>query len=193
MRRASSASKRSAVRNQRRASRGPIARMTKGAITAGTMPSRTSLVANCALSAAMAMSQAATRPTPPPSAAPLTMAITASGTRRGAQHQLERARVGAVALLVVGRGALHPVEVGAGREALAGAGQHDGAHGGVLAQRLEGVRQVRDQRLVERVVELRPVQGDPGDRAVARDRTSASLIARLTSGTRRSASAGSAR
>jgi hypothetical protein len=111
-----------------------------------------------------------------------------------AQHQLERARVGAVLPLVVAGGALHPVQVGPGREALAGTRQHDRPHRLVLAQILEGLRQSGDQRLVERVVELRPVERHPRDRAVAAHEDDGILAhARLTSGTRRSASPGSAR
>ena len=49
--------------------------MTYGEITAGTSPSLTSLSENFADSTPIAISQHATRPTPPPYAAPLTRAI----------------------------------------------------------------------------------------------------------------------
>ena len=44
----------------------PMARTTKGLITAGISPSRTSVSAKDARSAASAISQALTSPTPPP-------------------------------------------------------------------------------------------------------------------------------
>ena len=48
----------------------PTAATKYGEITAGKMPKRASLTEKAALSAAMAMSQAQHRPTPPPKAAP---------------------------------------------------------------------------------------------------------------------------
>ena len=60
---------------KRRAWRRPIAATTYGEITAGTRPSLTSLSENFAASTPIAMSQQATRPTPPPYAEPFTRAM----------------------------------------------------------------------------------------------------------------------
>ncbi len=58
-----------------------MALTTYGLITAGISPRRTSERANIAVSAATAISQQATRPTPPPIAAPLTRAMVGWGSR----------------------------------------------------------------------------------------------------------------
>ena len=71
--------KRSPVTNKTRAWVSPILRITYGEMTAGAMPSFTSLKARRALSAAMTMSQTAIKPTPPPIAVPLTRATTGQG------------------------------------------------------------------------------------------------------------------
>ena len=60
-------------------SRGPIARSTYGEMTAGRMPSLTSASEKTVPSAAIAMSAAATSPTPPPIAAPCASATTGFG------------------------------------------------------------------------------------------------------------------
>src|SRR5262245_41071562 len=67
---ARAASKRIPVRNSSRAADGPIFGRTYGEITAGRMPSLVSVNPNTAASSAIAMSQMAARPAPPPSAAP---------------------------------------------------------------------------------------------------------------------------
>ena len=56
-----------------------MARITYGAMVAGIRPSLVSVRQNSAVSDATAMSQAATRPTPPANAAPWTRAITGLG------------------------------------------------------------------------------------------------------------------
>src|SRR5436190_22548446 len=71
----------SPVRKYSRALAAPIRATTNGLINAGTMPSFTSVNPNCAFSVAMLISHAATRPEPPPSAAPWTRAMTGLGQR----------------------------------------------------------------------------------------------------------------
>ena len=73
-RRASSAEMRSPVTNQARARDSPILCTRYGEMTAGMTPSRTSVVPKIAFSAATTTSHTATRPVPPPSAAPWTRA-----------------------------------------------------------------------------------------------------------------------
>jgi len=68
MRSATSAVKRSPVTKYRRAALVPIFARAKGEMTAGTIPSFTSLNANCADGSASTMSQHATSPQPPPRA-----------------------------------------------------------------------------------------------------------------------------
>ena len=80
MRAASAALIRSPVSISRRAWRGPIAASTYGPITAGIRPRRTSVVPKVACALATTMSQQATRPVPPPSAAPLTRATVGLGS-----------------------------------------------------------------------------------------------------------------
>ena len=87
----------------------------------------------------------------------------------GAQHRGEALGVGAVVGLARRGHAAHPVQVSAGGERLALAGQHDDAHAAVRAELLEGGVQLGDQRLVEGVVHLRPRHRDGGDGAVAGD------------------------
>ena len=76
---ARTASNRSPVRKSSRAADSPILLTTYGLMTAGMMPSRTSVNPKCVPSAATGMSQAATRPAPPPSAWPWTRATTGLG------------------------------------------------------------------------------------------------------------------
>ncbi|MCW0466506.1 hypothetical protein NB705_003579 [Xanthomonas sacchari] len=90
---ACSASKVSALANQRRAWRAPIAAITYGEITAGSRPSRLSLSAKRASVAATAMSQQATRPTAPPNAAPCTRATVGLGS--SSSRRISRARASA--------------------------------------------------------------------------------------------------
>jgi hypothetical protein len=79
------------------------------------------------------MSQAQASP-PPPSAAPCTRASVGFGHSAMRASMAAKRRVGEVVVLRGGRGALHPLQVGAGAEVLAGAGQHDGPHAGVAPE-----------------------------------------------------------
>ena len=78
--RARSAEKRAPVRNSSRAADGPTFATTNGEMTAGTMPSRTSVNPNDASRAAMTMSHTAARPDPPPRAAPCTQPTSGNGS-----------------------------------------------------------------------------------------------------------------
>src|SRR5699024_6992701 len=97
---------------------------------------------------------------------------TAQGrTRQGVEavHQRgELARIGQVALEIIFRHALHPVQVGAGGEALAFGAQHHHADvalvGGVVELGQVGV-ELGNQAIVEGVVHLGAVQCQPGDTA----------------------------
>src|SRR5690606_15233234 len=65
------------------------------------------------------------------------------------------------------RRGLGPAEAGAGAEvAVAGAGQHDGAHADGGRQLVERVGQAVPHLAVQRVAGVRPVDGDGGDAAV---------------------------
>ena len=75
----SSASKRSPVTKNRRAAPAPIFASTNGEMTAGMIPSRTSVKPNVASGAATTMSAHATSPEPPPSAKPCTRATSGAG------------------------------------------------------------------------------------------------------------------
>src|SRR5437867_365787 len=77
---ASAAPKVSPVQKRRRARAAPTRAITKGAIIAGAIPSRTSEKAKCASLEATTTSAAASRPTPPPRAGPLTRATTGRGS-----------------------------------------------------------------------------------------------------------------
>ena len=77
---ASAAPKVSPVQKRRRARAGPTRAITKGAIIAGAIPSRTSEKAKCASLEATTTSAAARSPTPPPRAGPLTRATTGRGS-----------------------------------------------------------------------------------------------------------------
>ena len=112
------------------------------------------------------MSQAATSPMPPPSAAPWTRAMVGLGISASVRSISARARASSQVLVdaVVG-GALHPVEVGAGAEALAAPGEHDDAH--LVVVGIEGDAgggQFGDQRVVEGIVPLGTVHPDRRDR-----------------------------
>src|SRR5438094_737897 len=77
---ASAAPKVSPVQKRRRARAGPTRAITKGAIIAGAIPSRTSEKAKCASLEAPTPSAAARSPTPPPGAGPLPRATTGRGS-----------------------------------------------------------------------------------------------------------------
>ena len=79
--------------------------------------------------AATAMSAHATSPAPPPSAWPCTRATTGAGQPSIASSICRSAlRVGDVLLVARARPSAHPLDVGAGGEARALAGEHDRAH-----------------------------------------------------------------
>ena len=65
------------------------------------------------------------------------------------EHRREAARIVEVPFDARRAGALHPLQVGAGAEVLAGAGQHDHAHRVVGFQLREGGVDLADHRLVE--------------------------------------------
>ena len=71
----------------------------------------------------------------------------------------------------------HLLDVGAGGEGLLVAGQHDRADRRVGLEIVERRGQFGDQRRVQRVERLRPVQGDDADRAAPLDEDV--LVARL--------------
>jgi 3-methylcrotonyl-CoA carboxylase beta subunit len=73
---------------------------------------------------------------------------------------------------------------GAGGEALAEGTQHDGTDTGVVGRRRERLGQAGDQRLVEGVVHLRPIESQPGDAVPVFGEQAHRL--NLTCGTRRS-------
>jgi hypothetical protein len=83
------------------------------------------------------------------------------------QHQGEPQRVLVVLLLGVVDDPLHPVHVGAGAKAAAFAGEHGDADFGIVADRGEGLDQVHEHLVVERVADVRAVQRDPRDGALA--------------------------
>ncbi len=85
-----------------------------------------------------------------------------------AQHRRELARVVEVPFDRRLARALHPVEVGAGAEVLAVAGEHDHAHAVVGAEPREGRVEFGDHLFVERVVDVRPRHRDLRDAGPAR-------------------------
>ena len=85
------------------------------------------------------------------------------------QHQRERLGVGEVLIVAVLRHALHPVEVGAGAERRAVAGEDDDAHLVILPHGDERVVQLLDESIVERVAQLGPVERDACNAALLVD------------------------
>ncbi len=136
-------------------------------MTAGMIPSRTSVKPNTASGCATAMSAHATSPEPPPSAYPWTRQTTGAGQESiASEHPEEAHRV--LDVLVVGevdRGAL-PLDVGAGAEAGALAGEHDGACVSDVGERF---RQLGDERRVEGVPPVGAGERDAQNVAVAFD------------------------
>ena len=121
---------------QRRAARSPIARITKGEITAGMSPSRTSAERELRAFAAIAMSQAATSPTPAADGRTLHHARSpASGTRRPCSIICERPRVARFRSSRSRRLRFIQFRSAPAEKLLPRAGKHDRAHGGILAQR----------------------------------------------------------
>ena len=86
---------------------------------------------------------------------------------QGAHQPRQTQRIVAVFLFAGSGHAAHPVQVRAGRKAAAAAGEHHGAHGRVGRCRLQRGGELGDQGVVERVVDLCPVQGEPGHGAAA--------------------------
>ncbi len=109
------------------------------------------------------------------------------------QHVRERLRVGGVGVLSERRYAAHPVEIGAGTEAAADARQHDDADVRMVIELAQGARHLADERVVEGVVPVRPVQGQARDAALVDLHQKRTHDGLLTSGKRRTASPGWAR
>jgi hypothetical protein len=82
-----------------------------------------------------------------------------------AQHSGQGAGVVQVVVEAVVGGALHPVEVGAGREAFSSSGEDDDADVVVFVEGDAGGGEFGDQDFVEGVVEVGAVHPDRGDRA----------------------------
>ena len=129
------------------------------------IPSFTSEKEKTASGAAIAMSDAATRP----GAAAEGVALHARDDRRRAavdrlEHRAQRVRVGDVLVVrELGRGA-HPLDVGAGGEARPVPGEDDRARAADVDERL---RELGDDRRVERVAAVGPRERDAEDVAVA--------------------------
>ena len=133
-------------------------------MVAGRMPNFASLTAKLASSAPIATSQAQTRPKPPPRAAPCTRATTGLGqVSMRAIIAAKLARVGQVPFLRCFAGTLHPVQIGAGAEMPAAAGEYDNAHIVGLDQFVEDPVNVGDHGFVEGVEHLRARHRDLGD------------------------------
>ena len=64
---------------------------------------------------------------------------------------------------------LHPMKIRAGAKALARARENNGSYSFVAIERAERVGQLGNQRVVERIVEIRPIQYDDRDRVAQRD------------------------
>src|SRR6267378_2623510 len=79
------------------------------------------------------------------------------------EHVGKRARIGEVLLVAAARHALHPVEVGAGAEHRAIAGQHDDAGRFVSLELGKTILQGCNERLVKCIADLGPVERDPCD------------------------------
>jgi hypothetical protein len=90
---------------------------------------------------------------PPPRAKPATAATVGLRARESASQLAVR----------------HLLDVGPGRERLLGAGYDHAGDVGIALERLHGLRQLRDQRCVERIERLRPVEPDDPDLAAGLD------------------------
>ena len=131
----------------------------------GMTPSLISGWPNFALSAAMMRSHIIASSQPPPSAKPATAAITGLRARAiaipvGGEVVDEDVDVGLVR---------HLLDVGAGGERLLRAGDQDAADAGIGLERVDRGDQLLDERGVERVQRLRPVEADDADAAVGFD------------------------
>ena len=136
-------------------------------MTAGMIPSRTSVKPKTASGHATAMSAHATRPEPPPSANPWTQQTTGAGQESiGSSIAVEPHRVLDVLVVrEVDRRAL-PLDVGARAERRPLALEQDGPR---IADVGERVRQLRDEAGVEGVPSLGLRERDPEDVSVAND------------------------
>ena len=136
---------------------------TNGAICAGTRPTVTSGVPICALFSAIAQSEMATRPTPPPMAAPSISAITAFGSASAISSSVPKRRLeAAVASFAPPRAASEPsmpLRSPPAQKVPPAPDQHDDADAGIVARLLEGLRQLAHHRGRERIARLRPVHG----------------------------------
>src|SRR5262249_50829247 len=81
-------------------------------------------------------------------------------------EQRQRLGVAQVLLIAVGRGAAHPVEVAAGREALPAAAQDEDACSRIVLDPVERLGEQADEVVVEGVVQPRPVQRQRRDAIV---------------------------
>ncbi len=134
----------------------------------GVSPSFTSGWPNFAVSAASRTVQAMASSQPPPSAKPLTAAMT--GLPRCSMRSNTRWPSSACALAASGVSVASSCDVRAGHERLvAGSGQDDGPHRRVGLQAAHRVAQFGQRGRVERVEHLRPVDRDGGDGPVDRD------------------------
>src|SRR5687767_2497577 len=126
-------------------------------MVAGERPSFASEKQNFACDVPMAMSHAATSPVPPANAGPCTRAMVGCGRRSSA------ASIGKVLVMAVLRHALHPVQVGAGAERRPVAGQDYNAHRRIVLDFKEGFLEQSDERVIERIAYVRPVERDAGN------------------------------
>src|SRR5467141_147691 len=79
------------------------------------------------------------------------------------EHVGKRPGIGEVFLVAVARHALHPVEIGAGAERRAVAGQHDDAGRFVSLELGKTILQGCNERVVKCIADLGPVERDPCD------------------------------
>ena len=68
--------------------------------------------------------------------------------------------------IAVTGGAFHPAEIGPGGKALAGRGQDDNPHPRIGGKLIEGLGKRRDNAVIERVMTIRPVEEQAGDRTL---------------------------
>ena len=165
--RARAAEKRAPVRNSSRAAERPIFASAYGEITAGRMPSLTSV--NAEQRVLGGDDDVADRGEA--GAAAERRAVDAADERNRQpierlEHPRHRARVAHVLVARVGDHLRHPRQVRAGAEHLARAREHRHARGAVGRHRRRPRGQLRDQLLVERVAHLRPIERDADDRTV---------------------------
>ena len=129
------------------------------------IPSLISGWPNLAVSAARMKSHIIASSQPPPSAKPATAAISglrACVTLLPVAEEVVEEHLGEALVL-------HLLDVGAGGEGLVRAGQHDGADRRIRFECAERPVEVFDQRAVERVQRLWPIEADEPDPAVGLD------------------------